>query len=128
MSGMNAMTIVGNLGHEPELEQGRNGTPWLRMNVATQRRTKGGEVTDWHDVRVFGDQAVTCATMLRKGSQVCVEGQLIYDKWVDEDEQTQRRARVLARRVHFLNRYGNQGLAPTPDGGSTAAHARSAYA
>jgi len=126
MSGVSHLMIVGNVGHEPELSQSKAGKPWLRMNIAVSRRRAGVETTDWHDVRVFGEQAVVCAQMLRKGSQVCVYGELIYEKWTDDDERVQRSARVMARQVTFLNRYGNQGLTP-PGEAPSSGYTRSAY-
>ena len=113
MGAVNQVMLVGRIGHEPELRQSTDGgTPWLWMNIATNRPTRSGEATDWHDVRVFGDQAIVCSQMLRKGSQVHVDGQLVYELFRnrEEGERPVRTARVLARRVTFLSDFGNRPL------------------
>lgn len=107
MKSMNAIHIVGRLGRHPEVRQSKAGKPWCKLAVATNRARRDGdgwkEETDWHQVKVFGDEAVRCEQMLRSGSLVSIEGTMSYDKWEDEAGKTRVHATVLANRVGFLS-------------------------
>jgi single-strand DNA-binding protein len=75
------VTIVGNLGRDPELRYLPNGTPTVNLSVATNNtytNQKGEQVkeTTWWRVSVFGKQAESCSQYLTKGRQVLVEGRL----------------------------------------------------
>lgn len=79
-----SITIVGNLGRDPEMRFTPSGTPVTSMNVATNRKYTGSDgalvkETTWFRVSVFGKQAEACATYLKKGSTVLVEGRLQCD-------------------------------------------------
>ena len=118
MRGMNRIVIVGRLGQEPELRVSKNNQPWLTFSVATNRGRREGdgwvEETDWHDIKVFGEDAERAARRLRKGSVVAADGALVYETWTDDAGQKRRRARVLANRVSFVS-----DLKPVSDGEST---------
>ena len=69
--------------------------------------TAGGEAreeTCFVDIDVWGAQAESCATYLRKGAQALVEGRLQLDQWQDrETGQNRSRLKVTAERVQFMN-------------------------
>lgn len=98
--------LIGRVGADPELRQARNGSAWGSFSVATHRSRKEGdawvEETDWHDVRVFGEDAERCHKRLKRGSVVAVEGTLVYDVWTDEQGVKRRKPRVVASRLQFL--------------------------
>lgn len=108
MRGLNRIVIVGRLGQEPELRVSKGNQPWATFSIATNRGKRGEgdawvEETDWHDVKVFGDDAERSAKRLRKGSIVGVDGSLVYETWTDDAGHKRRRARILARSVSFLS-------------------------
>ena len=75
------ITVVGNLGKDPELRYTPNGTPVANLSVATNSsytNQQGEQVkeTTWFRVSVFGKQAESCSQYLTKGRQVLVEGRL----------------------------------------------------
>jgi len=81
MAGLCKVTIVGNLGRDPEKRYTQDGRPVTRFSVAATPRRKGrdGEWedhTEWFSVTVFGRQAETLAERLSKGTRVYVEGRL----------------------------------------------------
>lgn len=78
------ITLVGNLGRDPELRFTPSGQAVCNMNVATNRQyTKSDgetvEETVWFRVTAWGRQAETCNQFLSKGRQVLVEGRIIAD-------------------------------------------------
>lgn len=109
MKSINRVMLFGRIGLQPELTTGKNGQPYTRLSVATDRyHGKGQEsTTDWHSVFVFGDEAERCVRWLGKGAHVFVEGNLNYWKQDKKGEEKQNpyRNSIHADRVHFIT-YG----------------------
>lgn len=125
MRGMNRIVIVGRLGAEPELRVSKGNHPWATFSVATNRGRKEGDTwvedTDWHDVKVFGDDAERAHRRLRKGSVVAVDGALVYETWTDDAGQKRRRPRILANRLAFVADLRPAATAATDDEGAEEA-------
>lgn len=87
--GVNRVTILGNLGNDPEVKYTNSGSAIANLTVATSEEWKDkatGESksqTEWHRVVLFGKLAEVAGEYLRKGSQVYIEGQLRTRKWTD---------------------------------------------
>ncbi|MDA9805949.1 single-stranded DNA-binding protein [Alphaproteobacteria bacterium] len=92
MSGsVNKVTLVGNLGRDPEIRAMQNGDKIVQLSVATSDRWKDKnsgeqrERTEWHRVVIFNDALGRIAEQyLKKGSTVYLEGQLQTRKWTDQ--------------------------------------------
>ena len=92
MSGsVNKVTLVGNLGRDPEVRAMQNGDKIVQLSVATSDRWKDKstgeqrERTEWHRVVIFNDALGRIAEQyLKKGSTVYLEGQLQTRKWTDQ--------------------------------------------
>lgn len=110
------LTIVGNLGQDPEMRYTRDGTPVTNFSVATNRRWTAadgsqGEETVWFRVTVWRRMAEVCNEYLEKGRQVLVEGRLAPDSetggprvWTGRDGQPRASFEVTAQTVQFLGR------------------------
>ena len=70
------LTIVGNLGKDPEMKYTTDGKAVTTFSVAASNRK---DETTWFRVSVWGNQAETCNQYLHKGSKVLVEGALKAD-------------------------------------------------
>jgi len=106
--------IVGNLGRDPEMRFTPNGQAVTNMSVASSRSYTGSEgnkidETTWFKVSVWGKQAESCNTYLKKGSKVLVEGRLQPDPsgnprtWEGSDGVTHASFEVTAGVVKFLS-------------------------
>ena len=92
MSGsVNKVTLLGNLGRDPEVRAMQNGDKIVQLSVATSDRWKDKssgeqrERTEWHRVVIFNDALGNIAEQyLKKGSTVYLEGQLQTRKWTDQ--------------------------------------------
>ena len=92
MSGsVNKVTLIGNLGRDPEVRAMQNGDKIVQLSVATSDRWKDKnsgeqrERTEWHRVVIFNDALGRVAEQyLKKGSTVYLEGQLQTRKWTDQ--------------------------------------------
>ena len=104
---MNKITIIGNLGRDPELRTVANNTQLCSFSVASSRRytTAAGEQreeTEWFNCSVFGQLAETCHEYLAKGRQVYVEGRLTSRQYQRNDGTTGFSLDVNVREVQFL--------------------------
>ena len=92
MSGsVNKVTLIGNLGRDPEIRAMQNGDKIVQLSIATSDRWKDKnsgeqrERTEWHRVVIFNDALGKIAEQyLKKGSTVYLEGQLQTRKWTDQ--------------------------------------------
>jgi single-strand DNA-binding protein len=89
---VNKVTIIGNVGNEPEIRAFPNGGRVANFSVATSERWKDKtsgeqkEKVEWHRVSVTNDHLVNVVeNYLRKGSKVYLEGKLETRKWTDKD-------------------------------------------
>ena len=98
MSGsVNKVTLVGNLGRDPEVRAMQNGDKIVQLSVATSDRWKDKnsgeqrERTEWHRVVIFNDALGKIAEQyLKKGNTVYLEGQLQTRKWTDQQSGQER--------------------------------------
>lgn len=87
---INKVTIVGNLGGDPEIRSLGGDERVANFRVATSETWRDRETgerkeaTEWHRVVVFNEHFVkTVERMLKKGTTVYLEGQLKTRKWTD---------------------------------------------
>ncbi len=111
----NKITLVGNLGRDPELRYTPQGTPVCSFTMATNERRKdrAGEsqdVTTWFKITLWGRQAETAAQYLTKGRPVYIEGRLRVEEWTDKDGRQRHTLEVNATDMQFI---GGKGEEPT---------------
>lgn len=100
------VTILGNLGKDPELKFFDDGNAVCNFSVATSRKwtDKGGEKqerTKWWNVSVRNKAAEACQKYLAKGRPVLVVGEL-EDREYEKDGQRQYFTVLNAREVKFV--------------------------
>lgn len=100
------ISLIGNLGKEPETKITDNGTFVANFSIAsnTVRNTAEGKVekTDWFRVTAFGKQAETIARYVRKGHRLYVQGRLSFNPWLDRNESPQSGAEIVLQEFQFL--------------------------
>jgi single-strand DNA-binding protein len=105
---VNKVTLIGNLGADPETRSTSSGMVVCNLRVATSYRRKDAqgnwnEETEWHSVVVFGKTAENCQQYLSKGKKVYVEGRLQTRKWQDKEGRDRYSTEVVAHEVKFLS-------------------------
>ncbi len=87
---MNRVTLIGNLGADPDIRNTHDGRPIANLSVATTESWKDKNTqerrdkTEWHRVVIFSEGLCRVAQQyLRKGSKIYIEGQLQTRKWTD---------------------------------------------
>ena len=117
------VTIIGNLGRDPEVKTSASGTAWCTLSVATTRRAKQGEqyvnVTEWHRVKVFGRPAEWLGKDARKGSQVFCVGHIETERYTAKDGTERQQTVIVAREARVVGTRGApaQQAEATPSGG-----------
>lgn len=86
---INKVTLIGNLGGDPEIRTLDNGTAVGRFSLATNESYKDKDgnwqnLTEWHNIVVWRELAER-AKQLKKGTLVYVEGKISYRKYTDKD-------------------------------------------
>ena len=88
---LNKVTLIGNLGADPEIRRTQDGRPIANIRLATNetwRDKATGErkqKTEWHRVVVFNEGLCKVVEQyLAKGSTIYVEGKIKTRKWTDQ--------------------------------------------
>ena len=107
MSSYNRVIVMGNLTRDPELKFLPSGTPVCELGIAINEnyKNKEGETVEsvvFVDVVVWGKQAESASTHLRKGSGALIEGRLQLDQWESKEGEKRSKMRVRADRVVFV--------------------------
>ncbi len=102
MAGLNKMTIIGNLGRDPEVRYTPDGLAVTNFSVAVTEKVKGEDKTLWFRVAAFGRLGEVCGEYLSKGKQVYVEGRLQTNEWEDRDGNKRFSLEILANQMLML--------------------------
>ena len=103
------VTIVGNLGADPQLRYTPDGTPVCSFSVCTNKRwtNKDGQTSErsvWFRVSAWRKLGEVCGKYLSKGRQVMVIGELQEPRTWKSDRDGQHKAslEMTAQSVKFL--------------------------
>lgn len=104
---MNNITVIGNVGRDPELKYSASGTAVTKFSVADTTGKDDTKKTVWHDVIVFKEQAEHVAASVRKGTRVVVTGRLDKSEYTGKDGVKKQRVEIVADDVSISLRWGN---------------------
>lgn len=108
MASLNKVTLIGNLGADPETRYMPSGDAVTNLRIATsdtwKDKTTGEkkEATEWHRVSMFGKLAEIASKYLRKGSTVYIEGKIQTRKWQDKDGKDVYSTEIRADQMQML--------------------------
>lgn len=96
----NSVTLIGNLGRDPEFVEMDNGKRLAKISLATSetyRNQKGERVTatQWHQCVAWGKLADTMRSLLSKGRQVAVHGKITYTTYQDKSGATRYSTQIV---------------------------------
>ncbi|MEM1377045.1 MAG: single-stranded DNA-binding protein [Pseudomonadota bacterium] len=102
---VNKVTLVGNLGADPDVRRLNSGEPVVNLSIATSetwRDKASGERrdrTEWHRVVIFNENLAKVAeNYLKKGSKVYLEGALQTRKWTDQNGAEKYTTEIVLQR------------------------------
>lgn len=97
---VNQVTLVGNLGADPESKTLPSGKAVTEIRIAT---TSGKDHTEWHNVIMFDKLADIAAQYLKKGKQVFLQGRIQTRSWDDKKSGEKKyRTEIIANEMKFL--------------------------
>jgi single-strand DNA-binding protein len=130
MASVNRVTLIGNLGRDPEMRYLPSGEAVASFSIATTEtwKDKSGakqERTDWHRVEFIGRTAEIAGEYLKKGRQAYIEGRIQYDKWTDKEGVEKTLTKIRGDKLTLLGSRegGGGGDAAYDDGGDAAPRA-----
>lgn len=118
---LNKVTLIGNLGADPEVRSTSTGSKVANLSLATSRQWKNQsgerqEKTEWHRIILWNNKGSGLADIVekycKKGDKIYVEGSIEYRSWQDREGQTRYTTEIIARELILLSGRGGA------DGGS----------
>ena len=113
---LNKVTLIGNLGKDPELSYTASGVAVAKFSIATNERWKDDngspqERTEWHNIIAWRKLAEICGQYLKKGSKVFLEGKLQTRSWDDKNTGVKRYiTEIIANDLIMLDGKGEGGV------------------
>ena len=101
----NKVILGGRLTADPELKTTQSGTSVLSFTIAVnRRRTKDGEqMSDFINCVAWKERAELISKYFRKGSCICIVGEIQVRKWQDSDGNNRYATEVLVSEVNFVD-------------------------
>ena len=126
---LNKITLIGNLGADPEIRSTTGGNKVAQFSVATSRQWNSAsgekqEKTEWHKCVAWNSKGTGLADIIeryvKKGDKIYVEGRVEYRQYEDKDKQTKYVTEVNVREILLLGggRGGDGGSEGGSEGGS----------
>ena len=124
---LNKVTLIGNLGNDPEVRSTTGGNRVATFSLATSRTwndASGGkqEKTEWHRCVVWNTKTSQLADIVEryvhKGDKLFVEGRIEYRQWQDKDGQTRYSTEINVRELIMLSSRQGGGGGGDFEGGS----------
>jgi single-strand DNA-binding protein len=132
---LNKVTLIGNLGNDPEVRSTTGGNRVATFSLATSRSWNDAsgtkqEKTEWHRCVVWNTKSSQLADIVekyvKKGDKLYVEGRIEYRQWQDKDGQTRYSTEINVRELIMLG--GGSGGARSGGGDSDSEAANGARA
>ncbi|MCS6928896.1 MAG: single-stranded DNA-binding protein [Saprospiraceae bacterium] len=106
---INKVTLIGNLGADPEVRRLEGGVTVARFSLATHENYQDKEgnwqtLTEWHNVVAWRGLAERIERSLRKGMLVYVEGKISYRKYTGQDGLERYVTDIVANNIRILER------------------------
>ena len=102
---INKITLLGNVGRDPDVQTTADGTKVAHLSMATSRRVprNGGfeERTEWHRLTLWDRLAQLAEDYIRKGDRLFVEGRMEYDSY-ERNGETIPTAEITVRDLVLL--------------------------
>jgi single-strand DNA-binding protein len=108
MASLNTVSLIGNVGKDPELKYSASGVAVCNISLATTRswkdKTSGDkqEETEWHRVVFYDRLAAVVGEWVKKGKSIYVEGRLKTRKWQNKEGQDIYTTEIIASEMQML--------------------------
>jgi single-strand DNA-binding protein len=105
----NKVSLIGNLGADPEVKVFDSGKKKVRLSLATRDNYKNAngekvEDTQWHNLIAWGKTAEIAEKYLQKGSELAVEGRLTYRSYEDKNGEKKYSTEIIVSEFAMLGK------------------------
>ena len=130
---LNKVTLIGNLGNDPEVRSTTGGNRVATFSLATSRSWNDAagskqEKTEWHRCVVWNTKTSQLADIVekyvKKGDKLYVEGRIEYRQWQDKENQTRYSTEINVRELIMLGGGSGAGRSSADLEGDAGATAR----
>lgn len=109
MRGVNKVTLIGNLGKDPDVQFLEGNIAVAKFPLATTEsyKDKTGNLvsqTEWHTVVLWRGLAELAQKYLHKGSLVYIEGKLRTRSWEDKDKNKRYTTEIVGDSLVMLDK------------------------
>jgi single-strand DNA-binding protein len=104
---VNTITVIGNVGRDPELRYANSGAAVLKFSVADNYGRDDNKRTSWHNVTVFGEMAENVGAVLSKGQRVIVIGRNEESEYTTREGETKKKWQIIADDVALSLRWAS---------------------
>lgn len=73
---MNKAILIGNVGKQPEIRKTQTGISVSAFSLATSKKIKGEDKTEWHRIVAWDKLAEIVEKYVNKGDKVMIEGEI----------------------------------------------------
>ena len=116
----NKVILGGRLVSDPELKTTASGTPVVTVKIAVNRKSKDQQKADFFRVTAWRVQAEVLAKFFKKGTSICVVGQVQNNDYTDKDGNKRYITEVVADEVFFVDSRSEVDTAEMPTGTQSA--------
>ncbi len=108
----NSVRLIGHLGDNPKIKQFESGRKVANFSVATNETfiDSNGErksETTWHRLVAYGKLANQAEGLLKKGTEVAIEGKLTNRSWDDKDGMKHYITEVVVNSMLLVGKKGD---------------------
>jgi single-strand DNA-binding protein len=109
MRGLNKVTLIGNLGKDPEIQNLENNVKVAKFSLATTESYKDDNgqnhsATEWHSVVLWRGLADLAEKYLRKGSMVYLEGKIKTRSYMDKNNEKRFVTEIIGESFLMLDK------------------------
>ena len=109
---LNSVSVIGNLGQDPDVRYTQQGLAVANLNIAVSEhyRDSNGESqkrTHWFRAAAFGRTAEIAGEYLKKGSKVGISGQLVQRTWQDDQGNNKSSVEIRINQLELIGGNGN---------------------
>jgi single-strand DNA-binding protein len=110
----NRVTLIGNLGQDPETRTTETGKKVVHFTLATKDGFKNAEgqrvsETTWHNIEAWNGLADVAGKFLKKGNEVAVEGRIVYRTYEDKKGVTKYTTEIVLSDLELLRNQNVKG-------------------
>lgn len=105
---VNEVTLIGNVGRDPEVKLSKNGDQFATFSLATtySYKPQGGDRvdnTEWHRIVAWRTLAEQTSKYITKGRKLYVKGRIQSRQYTDQSGAQRTAYEIVATQIEFLD-------------------------